>query len=408
MSIQSLFRIRDFRLLFAGATFTNLGDGVLQVALPWAATLLTRDPFLIGVVAMARQAPWIFLALPVGVLTDRLDHKRILLACDGLRVALMIAVASLVAMAPPSAAAALTLAGLACLMGSAEVLRDNTAQTVLPRVVPMDKLEEANGLLWSTEQVAGQFVGPPLAGLLIGVTIALPFGVNAALLAGAVALTASLALPRRTPAADPTPFVPAIREGLAFLWGHPTLRPMALALGAFNFIGWMFWALLVLYAQEVLGLSAVGFGLLLSGAAIGGLSGSLLGPGILRRIGPKAGLVIGISSFAFCALVIALANSVWVIAPILMLEAFTNMLWNITSVSYRQRHIPPEMLGRVNAIYRFFGTGPSALGALTGGAAVSLATASLGSVDALRVPYALCALGGILTTVYVVTRIRFS
>ncbi len=408
MSAVNLLRIRDFRLLFASATLTNLGDGVLAVALPWLATLLTRDPLLIGLVAMARQAPWIFLALPVGVLTDRLDHRRILLASDGLRVALALAVVALATLATPGTPAALMLAALAFVLGSVEVLRDNTAQTVLPRIVPKDRLEDANGLLWSTEQLAGQFAGPPLAGLLIGVAVAMPFGLNAALLAGAVALTAIMALPRRAPVAAPVPFGPALREGLRFLWGHPVLRPMALALGAFNFIGWMSWALLVLYAQEVLQLSAAQFGLLLSAGAAGGLTASLIGPAILRRIGTKASLSVGLFGFAIYTATLTFASSVWIIALVVVLEAFTSMLWNITSVSYRQRHIPPELLGRVNAIYRFFGTGPSALGALAGGVVVTLATATLGPVEAIRVPYALCAIGALATLAFVRRRIHFA
>ncbi|MGB4829527.1 MAG: hypothetical protein WBP18_20030 [Paracoccaceae bacterium] len=131
-------------------------------------------------------------------------------------------------------------------------------------------MEDANGLLWSTEQVAGQFLGPPLAGLLIGIAVALPFGRNAAMLAGAVALSAAMALPRRVPEAAPLRFGPALMQGLRFLWAHPVLRPMAL--GAFNFIGSVFFALLVLYAQDVLGLSAAGYGLQLSAAATGGLA----------------------------------------------------------------------------------------------------------------------------------------
>ncbi|MBK6466225.1 MAG: hypothetical protein IPF96_04580 [Rhodobacter sp.] len=97
----------------------------------------------------------------------------------------------------PGVAAVLALACLAFFLGSAEVLRDNTAQTLLPRVVARDQLEDANGFLWATEQVAGQFLGPPLAGLLIAVAVALPFGLNAAMLARSVALAAAIGLPRR-------------------------------------------------------------------------------------------------------------------------------------------------------------------------------------------------------------------
>lgn len=408
MSARGLFRNRDFRLLFAGASATNLGDGVMMVAMPWLATLLTRDPFLIGLVAMARHLPWVLLALPVGVLTDRLDHRRTLLACDTLRAGLMLASAALALLAMPGTAAVLALACLAFFLGSAEVLRDNTAQTLLPRVVAHNQLEDANGFLWATEQVAGQFLGPPLAGLLIAVAVALPFGLNAAMLAGSVALTAAMALPRQVPEVAPMRFGPAMKQGLRFLWAHPVLRPMAFALGAFNFIGAAFFALLVLYAQEVLHLSAAGYGLLLSAAAAGGLAGSLIGPRILRRIGSKAGLMAGLAGFVATAAILALGPPVWAVAAALVLEAFTNMLWNLTSVSYRQRHIPPALLGRVNAVYRFFGTGPSAFGALAGGALVALAAGPLGIVDALRLPYALCLGLGLLILAYVALRVRIA
>jgi len=405
MSARSLFSNRNFRLLFAGSSATNLGDGVMMVALPWLATLLTRDPLLIGMVAMARQLPWVVLALPMGVLTDRLDHRRTLLACDTLRAGLMLAAAALAMLATPGTGAVLALAALTFALGSAEVLRDNTAQTLLPRVVGPDDLEEANGLLWSTEQVAGQFVGPPLAGLLIGVAVALPFGLNAAMLAGAVALTAAMALPRRVAMGVPMRTGPAMKEGLGFLWAHPVLRPMAMALGMFNFLGAIYFALLVLYAQDVLGLTAAGYGLLLSAAAAGGLAGSLIGPRLLRRIGPKAGLLVGMAGFTVTCGVLALAPPVWVVALALVLEAFTNMLWNLTSVSYRQRHIPPPLLGRVNAAYRFFGNGPSAFGALAGGAIVAVAMGPLGRVDALLLPYALCVVGGFAMITYVALRV---
>ena len=210
MSARRLFSNRDFRLLFAGSAATNLGDGVMMVALPWLATLLTRDPLLIGMVAMARQLPWVLLALPMGVLTDRLDHRRTLIICDVLRVGLMLCAVGLAVTASPGVGAVLALAALAFVLGSAEVLRDNTAQTLLPRVVVESQLEEANGALWATEQVAGQFLGPPLAGFLIGMAVALPFGLNAAMLAGAVALTAAMALPRRVVDATPMRFGPGM------------------------------------------------------------------------------------------------------------------------------------------------------------------------------------------------------
>jgi fucose permease len=395
----SLWTNRNYRSLFAASAATNLGDGLIAIALPWLATLLTRDPLLIGLVAMARHMPWFLFALPVGVLTDRFDHRRTLIAADGLRVGLALAVVALALSGQKGTGAVLLLAGLAFLLGAVEVLRDNTAQTFLPALVGRDQLEQANGLLWSTEQVAGQFIGPPLAGVLIGFAIALPFGAQAAVLALAMALVTTITLPRSARGA-PQAFGPALKEGLAWLWAHPVLRRLALALGVFNFAGGMFWAFIVLYAQDVLGLDATGYGLLMAAVAGGGLAGSLIGPAILRRTGAKAGLLMGLSGHVAAALTMGVSQSVWLVGAMLMVNAFTALLWNITTVSYRQRHIPGPLLGRVNAAYRFFGTGPEGFGALAGGVLVGVA-APLGPVMALQSLYLASAAAVALTAVYI-------
>ena len=150
---------RNFRLLFSSAMATNLGDGLIAVAVPWLATMLTDDPLLIGLVAAARHLPWALFALPAGVLTDRHDHRRLILAADAARLVLSVALCGLALTAPPGTGPVLALAALAFLLGSAEVLRDNTAQTFLPDVVDKPQLERANGALWATERLAGQLAG---------------------------------------------------------------------------------------------------------------------------------------------------------------------------------------------------------------------------------------------------------
>jgi MFS family permease len=406
MTSPPLRRNQNFRLVFSAAAASNLGDGVVAVAIPWLATLLTRDPVLVGLVAASRQAPWFVFALPAGVLTDRFDHRRVLIGCDLIRIAMAGAIMALALLGTPGTPAVLGLAALTFVLGTAEVLRDNTAQTFVPAVVPKDQLEAGNGLLWSVEQVAGQFMGPPLAGMLIGASIAAPFGLQAAGLALAVALMMRVRIaPRDEARSAPQPFGPALKEGLVFLWHHQTLRRMALALGLFNFIGSIFWALVVLYAQVVLGMQAAGYGLMMAFVAGGGLAGSLIGPAILRRTGPKFGLMAGISGFALAAGLMALTQSAWITGAALMAEGFTALLWNIATVSYRQRHIPAPLLGRVNAAYRFFGTGPSAFGALTGGIIVA-AAAGLGPVGALQLPYAICLGAAMLIMAYIALRLH--
>lgn len=129
MSDPSLWRNRNFRLIFTASTVSHLGSGVSAVAFPWFASLLTRDPLLIGFVAMAPQLPWLLFALPFGVLTDRLDHRCTILVSDALRAGLTLLVAGLAWVVLAGTPAVLLLALIAFLLGTAEVLRDNTAQT---------------------------------------------------------------------------------------------------------------------------------------------------------------------------------------------------------------------------------------------------------------------------------------
>ncbi len=173
------------------------------------------------------------------------------------------------------------MAAMTFILGSAEVLRDNTAQTFLPTVVEKPQLEQANGALWSTEQLAGQFIGPPLAGFLIGLSVALPFGVQTVLLLAAIGLIGAMRLPRRAVETAHQPVFTAMREGLGWLWRDTVLRRLALVSGLFNFVGYGFFAIFVLYAQQVLGLDAViapiGGGGMVSGTC---LTLSTVAPGI--------------------------------------------------------------------------------------------------------------------------------
>lgn len=397
---------RNFRLLFSSALATNLGDGLIAVAVPWLATLLTDDPMLVGLVAAARHLPWALFALPAGVLTDRHDHRRLILGADAARLVLSVALLVLALTSSPGTAPVLGLAALAFLLGSAEVLRDNTAQTFLPDVVEKPQLERANGALWATERLAGQLAGPPLAGFLIGLSVALPFGVQTLLLLAALGLIGVMRLPGRAEKPQPKPALAAIREGLAWLWRDVVLRRLALVSGAFNFVGYGFFAVFVLYAQRVLELDVVGYGIFLTLVACGGLAGSILGPAVLARTGPTVGLLLGIVMFSLSSAALALQAPLWLIGLAMLADGFCGMLWDITVVSYRQRHIPPPLLGRVNSAYRFIGTGPAALGAFAFGALVAWAERPDDRISGLLLAYAVAAAVTAILTVYAALRLR--
>lgn len=404
---------RNYRLLFSASATSNLADGIALVAIPWLATLFTRDPVLIAAVATAGRLPWLLFALPAGVWTDRADRRRLMVRADLARVALALCLVGLILSAPPlplAGGAGLTpiiaLACLAFLLGTAEVVRDNAAQTMLPSLVRPDDLEDANGQMWSAEQVLGQFVGPPLAGVLIAAGIALPFGVNAGLFVLAAGLVWLIVLPPRMPSATGA-FWPALREGLSWMRQHRVVLRLAMMLGAINavFVGGM--TVLVLYAQEVLGLTPTGYGLLLTCAALGGALGGLVAPAVARQLGMRTSLIAALALFVAVNLLLGLFASVPLAGLALFLEAAGGMLWNVVTVSYRQRLIPDAILGRVNSVYRFLGWGSMPFGALGAGALVAMLEPEVGRLAALHAPYLVAAAVCGALFVYGQARIKF-
>lgn len=398
-----LVRNRNFRLMFSAGAMTNLGDGVMALALPWLATLLTRDALAVAAVAAAGRLPWLLFALPAGVITDRADRRRLILRADLMRSALVLGILAL-ALGQPGPGAVPVLAGLAFLLGCAEVLRDNTAQTILPAIVDPQDLEAANGQMWSAEKLAGDIFGPPLAGVLIGVGIAVPFGLNAAVLVLAAGLVWLISLPPHVP--HHSSFTRAMAEGIAFMRADAALLRLAVVLGAANFLAMGTMTVQVLFAQEVLGLSAPEYGLVLSVAAAGAISGSLLAPRMVGWIGAQPCLYLALGVWAAGYGVISASTR----GPTLALALFgimaAAMLWNVITVSWRQRRIPGAVLGRVNGIYRFFGWGAMPLGALAAGALVAGLEPGLGREAALRTPFAVASVLSVALLGYGLARLR--
>ena len=383
----TLFGNPSYRRLWAASAISNLGDGVSALAFPWLATLITRDPLLISAVAVATRLPWFLLALPAGVWTDRADRRRLILRADALRCALTLGVVALIlVMGPlPPERPAPWIAGLAALafaLGCVEVLRDNAAQTLLPSIVPREMLERANGRLWTVEQVMGQFIGPPLAGVLIALAVPAPFLLDAASFAVAAVLVGGMRIAPRAPRAR-APFRTELAEGWAFMRAHPVVLRLALMLGVLNAATYATLVMIPLFAQEVLGLDATGLGLLMTATAAGGVAGGLLGPAVAARLGGQRSLMLALALWPVTNGLIALLPLWPVVAAAMFVSMAAGVLWNVVTVSYRQRVIPDALLGRVNAIYRFFGWGMMPLGALGAGLLVSGLEGALGREGAL-------------------------
>ena len=408
MSNWLIARNRNYRLLFSGSLSSNLADGISVVALPWLATILSEDPVMIAMVAAAQRLPWFLFALPIGVLTDRADRRLLMVRADLMRALLMGATLMLTLgadSAEPSASAIWALALIALLFGTAEVIRDNAAQTLLPSIVASKDLERANGQMWSGEQITNLFIGPPLAGFLIAGGLALPFAIDASIYALTALLIWMMVIPAR-PKVDHERFWQALRDGITWMRAHSTILRLAIMLGLINaiFVGGL--TILVLYAQDILQLSAGGYGLLLTSGAVGGVIGGLISPRVAKYLGPRNSLLLALALFILPHLLLGYTSSTSFAALALFVESLSGMLWNVVTVSYRQRHIPDDLLGRVNSIYRFFGWGSMPLGAMAAGTLVKLSEPTLGREAALHLPYQTGSVILVLLLIYGALRLR--
>ena len=413
-----------WRLWTAHAT-SNLGDGIASIAYPWLASAVTRSPLLIALVMVASRLPWLVFTLPAGVITDRFDRRKIIVAMDIARGFLALAVAisvttqasSLPDLNEVGKVAALetnwflyfVLIITALLFGCAEVLRDNSAQTLLPSVVEEKQLESANGKLWSVEFVMNSFVGQPLGSFILGISIFLPFYFDSTTFFVSAALIATL-IPNMKPIesskkSEKMNFRAEIKEGFGWLWRHELLRPMAIILGALNAIGALTTAVFILFAQEVLQTSVLIFAILGTAGAVGGTLGGILGPKISKRLGSGPSLYLTLLSGPLVSLIIGLSSSwqlFWLLTAISTVFA---VLWNVITVSLRQSIIPTELLGRVNSVYRFFAWGSIPIGTLIGGALVDLMDAVGDRELALRTPYFVSALLGLMLFFFAAPRL---
>ena len=417
----------NYRKLFSSSAAANLGDGVMSIAVVWLASALTRDALAIAAIGLLSRLPWLVFALPAGVIADRVDRRRLVGWMDVVRFALVAGFGLMVlaqqdgvptpeqlaagAAPPASAPLLLALLGLlALLLGFAEVLRDNTAQTLMPAVVEKHQLERANGRMWGVETVMNNFVGPPLAGVLLGLALALPFLANAGLLAVSAALVFALTGSFQRPAEHRTTgriaWRAEIGEGFRWLWRHPLLRAFALLLGGLNLLGALGTVVLVLFVQEVLGLyEGWQFGLVITGMATGGVLGSLVADRISRRLSPGTSLLAAIAGSGLAFLAEGLATSPLTFWTAGVLGGLTVVLWNVITVSLRQRLIPDRLLGRVNSVYRFFGWGTISLGTALGGLLVSAAEPLLGREWALRAPLLLAGACTLALLPYAIPRV---
>jgi MFS family permease len=393
--------------LWIASVISNLGDGIGVIAYPWLASAVTRNPVLIALIGVALAVLGNEARLPApGDLAS------------GMAVDTNLTIYAV-------------LLGAALLMGMAEVLRDNAAQTFLPALVEPKQLEKANGNLWGAEMVANSFAGPPLGSLLLGVGFALPFFVDAgtfAVAAGLVFLISGQFRPKENGAVrtGKVDWKGEMKEGFVWLWHHELLRPLAIVLGLLNGLGMMIFSTFILFAQEDLdletglftgvlgsvadffGFESVGafvFAVLMMAGAVGGVLGSVLATRVSKGLGSGPSLYMTLIVGLVTTAVIGAASWWWVAFVMTVAFVFTAVVWNVITVSLRQTIIPDHLLGRVNSVYRFFGWGMMPIGSFLGGVIVAVGGLFVDREMALRLPFFVAAAAHIPVLIYAAPRL---
>jgi MFS family permease len=358
---------RAFRLLWLATGVSNLGDGLRLTALPLLATSVTTSPVLIAGVTVAQRVAWLCAALPGGAWADRYDRRLLRAWLDVARAlvvgALMLLIAQDVLTVP-------VLYVITAVLSAAEAVVDNSSVALVPATVDQADLERAGSRLMSTELVAGGLVGPPLGGLLFGLEMAAPFGVDAITFAVAAGIMLLNRGASPTPGGrKPAPSESTARQiltGFGWFWRRPTLRNLALLSTGMGTASFLSAAVFVIFAQRSLGLSITGYGVLMVAGAIGGVLGSVLAPRLaglpLRHVLTAATAATGVAT-----LLTSFTSVAWVAGLLAGISTAGVLVWNVLTLALRQRMIPDHLLGRVGASYRFMVQLGMPIGALAGG-----------------------------------------
>jgi MFS family permease len=364
--IANVFSLRDFRLLFSGATTSLLGDQFALIATPWLVLKLTGDPLALGIVLALEGIPRAVFILLGGAITDRLSPRKIMLTADIIRFVLTVWM-TLVVFTGTVQMWMLYAFGLG--FGLVAGFAIPAGNSIVPMLVKEEDLQAGNSAIMGTGQLVG-FIGPTIAGILIGRFSQSPLGIGLAFAFDSVSFAVSAVClwlmhggGRRQPAADSAEkesVWASILAGIKYMWNDKAFRLMFLTVTAVNFlfVGPLLVGIPVL-ADQRLPEGAVAFGLLMSAYAGGNLAGYLLA-GTLPRPNGKAMLVFIIALLASFGLVlgsIGFIRSTWVDFALMLMLGLGNGYFAITVFTWSQLRVPKAMLGRMMSIMILSNTG---------------------------------------------------
>ncbi len=365
-------RRRDpgFQKFWTASTLSAFGTSVTAVALPvLVIDQLAADPVQVGIVNAAQFVPYAVLGLVAGVFVDRWRRRRTLVVASLGRAVSLAGIPVLWAI---GALEVWSLVTLLLLFGSFSVFAFAASQSLLPRVVPRESLLRANARL-DQGDAAAQTAGPILAGLLVRA-----LGAPLALLIDAATYVAEAVLVARIRVVETARRSRGrigrdIAEGLRATYRHPVLMPLSLSTHVWFIANAASVTVLALLALRTLDLGPTLFGLLVAAVGAATLAGAFLAERLGARLGEGGAIASARSVYPIVWAGIAVAGSTRSVVPLFLLAAAAGVaagVENANELSYRQRAVPDELLGRVNATGRSVNRTAGAVGAVLGGALV--------------------------------------
>jgi MFS family permease len=366
---RTLWRHRDFMLLWSGQTVSQMGSAITLLALPLTAVVvLHATTFQVGLLSSASTAAFALIALPAGAIVDRRAKRRLMIWCD---LARMLIIGSVPLAAALGVLTMGQLYAVAITAGVCTVFFDVSYQSYLPALIGREDLVDGNGKLVATQSFA-QVAGPGLGGALVGL-VGAARAMSADAISYAVSVASLLAIRAREQPPEPIPHQKLraeIAEGLTFVLRHPILRKIVACTGTANLFSSMALALEIVFLIRVLHVRPAGTGLLIGAASLGGVAGGVLSGRLSRRIGSARIVWFSLLVLGLPQLIAPLAEPgwrVWVFVAGLAVAWFSGMVYNVAQVSYRQAICPRRLLGRMNAAVRWVVWGTLPLGGLLGG-----------------------------------------
>jgi MFS family permease len=355
---------RSFRWLLAATIVNQAGDGVVLAAGPLLVASQTQDPFLVSMAVLSEYLPVLLFGVLGGATADRFDRKRMVIVVNLVRAFVL---AILVATILGDVVGIGVVLVVLFILGTAETFADSASSTLVPGLVQRDDLGTANNRMQGGFLLTNQLVAPPIGAFLFATGMAIPFATNAVCFVLGAVLVSRVVTSSRPVVRAGSSLRAEMAEGLRWLLGHPPMRTLALTILAFNITFGAAWSVLVLYADQRLGMGPVGFGLLTTAVAVGGVVGMVLYGRLERRYSLGDIMRVGLIIETLTHLSLALTTSSVVALATLVVFGAHAFVWGTTSTVVRQRAVPDALLGRVSGVYRVAIVGGLVIGTPLGG-----------------------------------------